>query len=169
MVDMTTITTSIIGVGITLAALSFLYKENIFYRYVEYIYVGYASAHAIIFGIVFFRDSAVIPMLKGNHVLLIPIALSLLLFLRFHKGTVFASRWPLAMVVGGALGLHMAAVVPANLVGQVRGTLLPLTTFDNIVLVIGVFAGVSTFLFTERTLKTGGRSVGYLTRLTEKH
>jgi hypothetical protein len=141
---------SLLSVVITLSALSFLWKENIFYRYIEHIYVGFAAAHALISAINYLQNRNVTPLLEGDLLLIIPLLMGLMLFLRFFKSTEYIARWPLAFLIGGQIGLGIAGRVSGNLINQVKGTILPLSSISNIIIVIGVFTGVTHFIFTQK-------------------
>lgn len=154
---------SVLAVVITLSALSFLWKENIFYRYIEHIYVGFAAAHALIMAFNFINSNALSPMLAGNYLLIIPVILGILLFLRYSQSTSYIGRWTLAFLVGGQIGLNVAARVEGNFVNQIIATILPLSSLNNIIIVIGVLTGVSHFLFNEKLTK--GTGVDYMIKI----
>jgi hypothetical protein len=154
-----------IGLIITLAALSFLYKENMAYRMVEHIYVGFAAGHSLIMGLTAIRDGALIPMTtQGLWINIIPILLGLALFLRFSKQTRFASRWTMALILGISIGLGIAGT-PLGIVRNIGATMVPLTTLDNIVIVVAVITAVTPFIFSERIIKIGGVPLEWIIKI----
>lgn len=154
-----------IGLIITLATLSFLYRENIAYRMVEHIYVGFAAGHSLIMGLTAIRDGALIPMTtKGLWINIIPLLLGLALFLRFSKQTRFASRWTMSLILGISIGLGIAGT-PLVIVRNIAATMVPLTTLDNIVIVVAVITAVTPFIFTERILKIGGVPLEWIIKI----
>jgi len=154
--------TPLIGIIITLGALSFLFKENIVYRLVEHIYVGFAAGHSIISAIVSLRDNTFIPMVtKQLWINIIPILLGLVLFLRFFKQTRFASRWAIAFLLGSTVGLGMAGA-PLTINRNLQYSILAFTNLDNIVLTIAVITAMIPFIFTEKIIKAGGAPLRYI-------
>ena len=156
------IVASLLSVIITLSALSFLWKENVFYRYIEHIYVGFAAAHALIMAFNYLQNRTITPLIQGDLMLIIPLIMGLMLFLKFFKSTEHFSRWPLALLIGGQIGLNVAAKVSGNLINQIIGTMLPLSNISNIVIVIGVITGVAHFLFTKNIV--ANKTIDYVTR-----
>lgn len=134
--------------GIFLIAIySYLFKDNVFYRYTEHIYVGFAAAHAIVIGLQNIKEEAVRPLLGGQWTAIIPLGLGLLLYARFIKKVSHLSRTPLAFMMGVAAGVTITGSVEASFVKQIRATVLPLTTLDNIVMVLGTISTLAYFLF----------------------
>ena len=133
---------------LTLAILSFLYKDNPFYKLAEHLYVGVSAGYWLIY-VVFFD---VKPMLIDTFmnetglekwIILIPGALGLIMLSRWFPKIAWLSRWPIAFTVGIGAGLGITANLQGYVIPQVTATLLPVTGFtvanlSNIVLVVGV-------------------------------
>lgn len=141
-----------IAAGLTLAIFSFLYKDNPFYKFAEHLYVGVSAAYAILY--VFYFD--VKPLLiekflteqgAERWIILIPAAFGLIMLARWIPKISWLSRWSIALTVGIAAGLGITGQIQGILLPQIRGTLVPLTSINNVIMVIGVIATLVYFYF----------------------
>ncbi len=133
----------------TVAMFSFLYKENIVFRYAENIFVGFGGAHALVLGYQNIKDAAVIPLIeKGQYSQLIPIAIGLLLFARFVKGGRPLSNIPSAFLYGLGAATALRGIVLAQVVQQVAETIMVPKSIDDVVMILGVLLSLSYFVFT---------------------
>jgi len=141
-----------IAAGLTLAIFSFLYKDNPFYKFAEHLYVGVSAAFAILYTWAF----DVYPMLidrfqleRGAErwILLVPTVFGLLMLTRWFPKVSWLSRWAIALTVGIAAGLGITGQIQGILLPQIAGTLLPLTSANNIILIVGVIATLVYFYF----------------------
>jgi hypothetical protein len=159
------ITGTWIAAGLTLAIFSFLYKDNPFYKMAEHLYVGVSAAFAILYIWAF----DVWPMLiekfiteQGSEkwILIVPAAFGLMMLSRWIPKIAWISRWSIALTVGIAAGLGITGQIQGVLLPQIRGTLVPLTSFNNILMVIGVIATLIYFYFSavpKGAFKVGAR------------
>ncbi|MDM7914038.1 MAG: hypothetical protein ACE15D_12150 [Candidatus Eisenbacteria bacterium] len=146
---------AIVGAILTLAILSFLYKDNPVYRFAEHLFVGLAAGYylALEFHQVF-RPNLWDPLVHDGDLLeLIPLALVLLLFTRLVDRIGWLSRWPMGLLIGAYSGLAVIGFAQGDLVPQIRANLVPLwtghigSTIDNWILVIGLLASLFYFFF----------------------
>lgn len=121
---------------LTFAILSFLIKDNGFYKLAEHIFVGISAGY----GVVVVWHEAVLPIMlyrifpalggdataTPNYWVIIPVILGLLIIARFIPRFAWLSRWPLAFVVGVTAGSTIPVVVQANILEQMSGTIRPL-------------------------------------------
>jgi hypothetical protein len=159
-----------IGGFLTLCIFSFLYKDNPFYRFAEHLYVGVSAGYAmsvefnnvlkpVVFGNL---HKAYGELVSGNTLAqawpylsyIIPLVLGLLLLCRLWKRLNSASRYSLAFLVGINAGFNIVYTMQAQVLYQVKGTILPLwipgdavTTVLNWILVSGVLSGLVYFYF----------------------
>jgi len=104
------------AIFVTLAILSFLYKDNPFYRFAEHLVVGVSAGYFVI--ILWFQgldDKLFGPLADGdwyfaylnssNAEYMIPAILGCLMWTRFSKNYSWVSRWPMAMYIGISAGL----------------------------------------------------------------
>jgi hypothetical protein len=144
---------------LTLAILSFLYKDNPFYKLAEHLYVGISAGYWLIY--VAFFD--VYPMLWQEFqnetgverwILLVPGALGVIMLSRWFPKIAWLSRWPIAFTVGVGAGLGITANIQGYIVPQVGATLLPVTgwnlvSLNNVILVVGVVTTLLYFYFSK--------------------
>jgi hypothetical protein len=144
---------------LTLAILSFLYKDNPFYKLAEHLYVGISAGYWLIY--VAFFD--VYPMLWQGFenqtgverwILLVPGALGVIMLSRWFPRGAWLSRWSIAFTVGIGAGLGITANIQGYLVPQIGATLLPVTgwnlvSLNNVILVAGVVTTLLYFYFSK--------------------
>ncbi len=163
---------------LTLCILSFLYKDNPFYKFAEHLFVGVSAGY----GVAFTYHNILIPNLyvplfkQGDYTLIIPLILGIMMVLRLFPKVGWISRWPLAFVVGVTAGISLITYLQSNALVQIRETLRPVNSFGNAVIAVGVLTGLTYFFFSKehkgvfgRTAKVGiwflmitfGASFGY--------
>ena len=144
---------------LTLAILSFLYKDNPFYKLAEHLYVGVSAGYWLIY--VAFFD--VYPMLWQGFqeetgverwILLVPGAFGVIMLTRWFPKIAWLSRWSIAFTVGVGAGLGITANIQGYVVPQVGATLLPVTgwnlvSLNNVILVVGVVTTLLYFYFSK--------------------
>lgn len=150
---------------LTIAILSFLYKDNPFYKLAEHIYVGVSAA----FWVIYFWAFDIKPMLIDRFlqetglekwILIIPTFLGILMLTRFFPKISWLSRIPLAFTIGIGAGLGITGSIQGFLLPQIGATILPLNSINNILLVIGVLSTILYFYFSKElkgVLRSGFR------------
>lgn len=134
---------------LTLAYFSSLWKGNPAFDLAEHIYVGLAAGQAVVAGWGNVKSMAVTPLAKGQMIAIVPLLLGLLLYTRFLKGPArWLNRIPTAFIVGVGSGLAFTRFAQSDLIGQLTGTVLKLTSVNNIVIVIGALCTICYFIFT---------------------
>lgn len=114
---------------LTLSIYSFLYKENPLYRFAEHLYVGvsagYLFARAVndvlykkIWDILVTPDAGVVQ----DWWMLVPTILGFMMILKLVPRVSWVSRWAIALVVGGTIGLVMTTRFKADVIQQITGT-----------------------------------------------
>lgn len=162
------------GVVLTLVVFSFLLKENVAWRLVEHIYIGFAAAHAIAMGWANIRNLAWTPMTtKAQYYLAVPCLLGIMLYARFSKGLRWVARYPMAFLVGAGNGMILKGIIQAQFVSQVKATMVPVSFakgfwpgLGNLVILFGTIAVLFYFYFSaaeknpaEKGFRTFGRWV----------
>ena len=144
-----------VGVGVftTLMVLSFLYKENPFFRLAEYSFIGLAAGYALAASLRLFVNQALNPIFVGGDLtFVVPLILGALFYTQFTKKYSSLYRLPLSLAIGYGLGVTIWSIFATFFVKQVTATIIPLytgnllTTFDNIVLVAGTILSLSYFI-----------------------
>ncbi|RKZ31011.1 hypothetical protein DRQ36_03600 [bacterium] len=145
-----------LGVFFTFSVLSFLYKDNPFYKLAEHVTVGVSIGY----GMVIIWHNALIPRFympvfqEGKLILIIPAILGLMMILRIVPKYSWLSRYAICFSVGGGAGLAIPRSMQASVLRQLEATMLDLgftTTqgINNIVIFVGVLAVLIYFFFSK--------------------
>lgn len=143
-----------------------LAKDNIFYRFSEYTYIGVSIGYLAAMAVKSIIDSAFTPITEGRYQYIVAIVLGFILYMRYNKKTYPISRWPLAIIIGVGTGLGLRGVIKPYIIDQVVATITPLwvgkplASFNNIVILIIVVTCLSFFIFTYKR-------VGIISRTAE--
>ncbi len=133
---------------LTLSILSFLYKDNPFYKFAEHLFVGVSAAYWMSLGFwstivgnliprlsvtlsAFFKvphieDEYALYILPDKVSYFIPVVLGILLLMRLSKKAGWISSWPLAFIVGTTAGLNLVRYLRSDFIEQVSSTFVPL-------------------------------------------
>ncbi|MGB9824093.1 MAG: hypothetical protein ACPLN0_06585 [Candidatus Hydrothermia bacterium] len=150
----------------TLAILSFLYKDNPFYKFAEHFYVGSSAAFTVLYVWVF---DAYPKLIQGwrekvgieKWLMIIPLLLSIFILLRFIKPLSWLSRWSIAFTMGMAAGLGITGAIQGFLIPQIQASFLPLfvkgssagqtvlLTLNNVIIVFGTIFTILYFYFSK--------------------
>ncbi len=114
---------------LTLSIYSFLYKENALYRFAEHLYVGVSAGYLVaravndvlykkIWDVLVTPDPGVVQ----DWWMLIPTILGFMMILKLVPRVSWVSRWAIALVVGGTIGLVMTTRFKADVIQQITGT-----------------------------------------------
>lgn len=163
---------------LTICILSFLYKDNPFYKFAEHLFVGISAAYWASYS----WHNILIPNLyqplfrEAQFAYIVPLLLGIMMLMRLAPRVGWLSRWPLAFIVGTYSGYYFITYLQTNAVEQVRATLVSvvdveswlvffsdpgLISFLNAiaipVVVVGVITGLIYFFFSrEHTGVFGG-------------
>jgi len=157
----------------TLCIFSFLYGDNVFYKFAESVLVGVSAAYWMVVGF----WSTIVPNLleklmpsvvqgwampglhaEPQYAYVAPLVLGALLLWRLSPRGGWIARWPLAFIIGTMAGFRLVGFLQADFLSQIRNTIVPLYvahrgSFDvaqsikNALIVIGVLCGLVYFFF----------------------
>ena len=135
----------------TLAVYSFLFKDNPWFKFAEHVFAGLSAGYyaGLIFNSVIKQQMFVPMTTEGRYDLLIPGVLGCLLFVRFFPKARWLTRIPLAFVIGTTAGIMFLQQLHGLVLPQMKSTLLPLTSFGNVVIVVGVLTTLIYFYFSK--------------------
>lgn len=159
-------TGTIVAGLLTLAILSFLYRDNPIYKMAESLLIGVSIGYTLV---IVWSSTLVDLMFKplffeGRYALALPLALGLLMFGRFHSKTSSLSRIPIAVMIGSGAGVAIPVMLEARTLKQMSATVTPLVTqsgfpnFSAIVVVVGVLTTLSYFYFSREHKGALGQS-----------
>ncbi|HOZ09190.1 MAG TPA: hypothetical protein PKW75_12975, partial [candidate division Zixibacteria bacterium] len=116
---------------LTLAILSFLYKDNPFYKFAEHLFVGVSAAFWMSMGFWSTIVGNLVPRVSEtlsrffevpydpearNLFYLLPVVLGILLLLRLSRKAGWISRWPLAFIVGTTAGFNFVRYLRSDFI-----------------------------------------------------
>jgi hypothetical protein len=164
---------------LTLGIISFLYKDNPWYKFSEAIFVGISAGYWFIslfwenlyskFWLGLFPEQVIndagqlVTRGEADYWLLVGGALGLLMLMRLIPKIGWISRWPLSFVVGATAGFYLINYFATDVMSQVHSTVQPLfstafgtgfnaAVYDSIgslVVAVGTFSGLVYFFFSK--------------------
>jgi hypothetical protein len=143
---------------LTLCILSFLYKDNPFFRFAESLFAGMSLGYYIgIVTVQTLQPNLIAPLQESftanrNYLLLIPMALGIMLYFRYIARVAWVARIALAVYIGYYVGVLMMQKLHGQVLPQARDTIMPVATGGmealwNIVVILGVFSVLIYFYF----------------------
>lgn len=135
---------------------SILYKETKLYRFTESTYVGVSVAHYMILAWNNLNNNAIKGITqKGEILWVVPIILAFMMGLRLVSQYRWASRWPMAILLGVGMGTTVRGIIKSQIVDQISGvikfaTVANPTTYNiffNAVSIVSTILAVSYFFF----------------------
>ncbi len=140
---------------LTLAILSFLYRDNPVYKIAESLLIGVSIGYFLVITWTnTLMDLLFVPLFtQGQLALIAPFLLGLLMFGRFHAKTSPLSRIAIAVLIGSGAGVAIPAMLEARTLRQMSATVKPLITaegvFDlsSLIVMVGVLTTLSYFYF----------------------
>lgn len=111
-----------VGIFLTLCILSFLYKDNPFYKFAEHLFVGVSIGYVVAQQYYnTLRPKLIESLGDGEWLALIPLAMVIALFVKAgSKRFAWVGRYPLAFVVAFFAGLQINGVAQAELGAQLK-------------------------------------------------
>lgn len=151
---------------LTLGIISFLYRDNVWYKICESVFVGISAGYWFVtyfwdnlYGKLWLGVFPTDPAQKPDYVLLVGGVLGVMMLLRLIPKIGWLSRWPLAFIVGATAGLNLIIYFASNVMVQVEDTIRPLfganysasmsDIIGNIVVAVGTFTGLIYFFFSK--------------------
>lgn len=150
-----------VGAGLTLAILSFLYRDNPLFKLGEHLYIGVSVGYNLV--LILFEYMIprwYTPLFRqGDLILLIPTVFGLLLLTRLIPRISWLSRWAFAFIMGFGAGVAIPRYISAYLLRQTQSTVMPLISkgdggwsygwgdISNLLIVIGVLSILTYFFF----------------------
>jgi hypothetical protein len=134
----------------TLAILSFMYRDNPYYKFAEHLFVGVSAAYWMCMGFWSTIVGNLVPRISENlsnffqvpysgggldvglfffsyrYFYFIPIILGVLLLMRLVPKVGWISRWPLAFIVGTFAGLNLVRYLQSDFIIQISASFVPL-------------------------------------------
>lgn len=151
-----------IASALTLCIYSFLYGDNPFYRFAEYLFVGVSVGWAM--AVVWYNS--VIPRIwtplveRNEYWVILPCLLGVLVFSLFTRKQAWLVRWPIAFVMGASAGIAVPVDFQGYIFEQLQGSMLTVLNVSNAVAFIGVVTTLLYFYFSKEQKGAFGRFAG---------
>ena len=136
------------GSFVSMGAYSVLIGENPLSKFTENLYTGILGGYILTTNWDYIRSNAIQKVMTGQFVYILAIVASLLLLARLSEEFKWLARYPIAITVGTGLGLALRTSVTSDFLHQVTATILPLTSIDNILMIVGTASAAAYFIFT---------------------
>jgi len=181
-----------IGAALTLMVLSFLWRDNPFYKFAEHLFVGVSAGYWMVMGfwstlwpngIVKLVPAAARVTDPGAELppqeplVIIPLMLGCIMLLRLWPRLSWLARWPTAFAVGTTLGYNLVRVVRSDFLAQIHATVAPgvllasstggidwVASVNQWLILLGTACGLIYFTYTRRGrgLRNGPARAGLL-------
>ena len=127
---------------LTIATLSFIYRENPFYRWAEYTVIGVTTGNWLVMAINAIQNAALGPLQAGEFHVIIALVLGALYFSRLF-GMPWLYRYPIAILTGMGVGFALRGQ-PGVIIKQIEGVMQPITAD---ILGVGVILALASLVF----------------------
>jgi hypothetical protein len=144
---------------LSVAAFSFLYRENKFYNLAESVFIGVGTGYAFVLAWSNINVKGIQQVINGEYLAIVPLLLGCCLLGRLSRTTAWLGRLPVAMLMGIGSAIVIRGAVESELLRQMAATCVPLNSIDNIIIVTGTIATLTYFLFTMKNSKSKASSV----------
>jgi len=148
---------------LTLSIYSFLYRDNVFYKFAEHLFVGVSMGYSIsvvyqnafirrVFDPLFITRTYIV---EGQFhmvpflAILIPTLIGLLMLSVFTKRYSWLIRIPISFVVGSYAGMSISPSFQANIFEQTQSTLYVVLSVSSFIMIIGVITTLVYFFFSK--------------------
>ena len=151
---------------LTLAILSFLYRDNPVYKMAESLLIGVSIGYfLVVTWTSTLMDTMFEPLfLEGDLFLLFPLLLGLLMFARFQRKIAWLAKIPIGFLIGSGAGVAIPAMLHARTLKQMSATVSPVLTegfvpdISAIVVIVGVISTLTYFYFSREHEGALGKS-----------
>ncbi len=149
-----------VAAALTLFIFSFLYKDNPFYKFAEYLFIGVSAGY----GIPLTWEQGFIPyvyrpiFLQHNFWLIIPSIIGLFYIFTFNRKLNWLSRYPIAFSMG-MVGMGVPLSMHASVLVQMHGAMIPIENLNTLLVFIGTVTILLYFYFSKAHTGTYGKVI----------
>ncbi len=144
-----------------LCVYSYLIKDNRVFSLTQRLYVGVGIGYGAALAMRTLVQSGIKPLLEGNKTVIVPLVMGLLAYARYIKPVAWTSRIPAAFVVALGAAITLRGAIQAQFIDQIYGTMLPLTSVNNLIIVLGTGSTLLYFYFRESKKGRLSALIGY--------
>jgi len=155
-----------LGTFLIFSTLSMLWKDNVFFRVGQMAVMGSSIAHFILLNMQTVYNNALTPLLSGDIIMVVPLALGLMMYSRLNKSTAWLARYPSSVLVGIGTGVMVAGTVSGQVLDQIAVTMTDVLAADlfsiagmnAMIIAVGVVTSITFFVFTKEHTGVVGNS-----------
>jgi len=146
---------------LTIAATSFVFRDNIVFKVAQYTFIGVAAGHYIVMGVKNIINYGWVHLAGGAYIYVVVFILGIMLYARFSKEYYWLYRYPIAFMVGNGIGISIRAAIHSDFIKNIAATASPLVatapmdTINNIIIFVGCITALSHFIFTYEGIHKG--------------
>jgi len=150
-----------IAAFLTIAATSFVFRDNIVFKVAQYTFIGVAAGHYIVMGVKNIINYGWVHLAGGAYIYVVVFILGIMLYARFSKEYYWLYRYPIAFMVGNGIGISIRAAIHSDFIKNIAATASPLVatapmdTINNIIIFVGCITALSHFIFTYEGIHKG--------------
>jgi len=138
----------------TIAATSYVFRDNPAFKFAEHTFVGCAAGYSIAWNLTQLQRVGLTPMMeRGLYTYLIPIVLGLTVYFQYSVEYRWIARYGVAFMTGQGIGMALRAKMREDFIMQLRATVTPLDSALGIVIFILVITGALHFVFTVKRVE----------------
>lgn len=164
---------SAVWVGVILSTLLFthLIKDQPLYRIAESIFAAASVGHLGATAILSLNRSVILPILKGEFILILVLLMGILLFSRLTVKYAWYSLYPTAILAGVGIGITLGTTIELDLINQIIPMIESLAVnnlslfINNLVATVGTLCVLIYFIFTLPVKRNSIRTIRKIGRL----
>ena len=135
-----------------IGGLTYLFMPNPLFTGIMQMIVGILAANFVILAVNNFNLDILGPLAAGELDKIIYIGIGLLMFATFSEKYRWLARYPTAVIAGAGLGLALRSILWADVLNQIRGSMVAFTgdlytDFTNVVFVVVLALSIFYFMY----------------------
>ena len=145
-----------VGAFFVISVMTMLWKDNPYFRFGQQAIIGGTIAHYVLFNMKNALNMALIPISKGDLLLIVPFILGLLMYTRLSRDYAWISKYPTSVLVGVGIGVMIAGTLRGQIIDQVKATVVDIFTaasaFDalnGVIIAVGTVTAMTFWIFTK--------------------
>lgn len=154
-----------VGAFFVISVLTMLWKDNPYFRFGQQAIIGSTIAHYVLFNMKTLINMALIPISKGDLLLIIPLVLGLLMYTRLTKEYAWIAKYPTSVLVGVGIGVMIAGTLRGQIIDQIKATVVNIFTatsgieaLNAVIIAVGTVTAITFWIFTREHTGVLGKS-----------
>ena len=133
---------------------SFIIRDNPLFKFCEATMIGTTAGVFTVIAFDNIKKLALLPLIeKQAYINMIPLIIGILMFAQVSRRHIYLSRLPIAIMLGGGIGVAMSRTITSNIVKQLSVIMvkLPKTPYEIlniIILIVGLLGTLLVFTYT---------------------